>query len=163
MPAIWIFMWRRLPVLAAPSPRHEVIGIKLGCDIFWCGMEMICKYNCLWREQNINTRHDQGMFIYHFVLRFKTTQWFLDVVVLMLVNFSCSCRLQWYWRPCGVYGWPRPCLLRVSKVADHLWSVAPPPPTALLLSSIFTKTKSSWRWFVIFRFLIFTLFSTIIM
>ena len=72
MPAIWIFMWRRLPVLAVPSSQREVIGIKLGCDICRCEMEMICKYNCLWREQNINTRHDQGMFIYHFILRFKT-------------------------------------------------------------------------------------------
>ena len=61
MPAIWIFVWRRLPVLAAPSSQREVIGIKLGCDICRCEMEMICKYNCLWREQNINTRHDQGM------------------------------------------------------------------------------------------------------
>ena len=114
MPAIWIFMWRRLPVLAAPSSQQEVIGIKLGCDICRCEMEMICKYNCLWREQNINTRHDQGMFNIYLALHTEIqnnamVSWF-TCSLLMLVNFRCSCRLQWYWRPCVVFGWPRPCL-----------------------------------------------------
>ena len=36
-----------LAVLAALGAQREVIGIKLGCDIHWCEMEMICKYNCL--------------------------------------------------------------------------------------------------------------------
>ena len=141
MPAIWIFMWRRLPVLAAPSSQQEVIGIKLGCDICRCEMEMICKYNCLWREQNINTRHDQGMFDIYLALHTEIqnnamVSWFL-CSLLMLVNFRCSCRLQWYWRPCGLYGRPRPCLGQKGRRPSLIRRPAA-AHIPILLSSIFT-------------------------